>query len=134
MKKRRADDLAGLTLTVATEPNPRDIEGWDFRNEDNTGPSTMNSSVFSQDDREFIFHRRWGRSSMVQDPAMTSVDDDLDRIEAFGEGELKITDLKLSPPRPGGTADIRADGVRLQADTWRQKGLEPRGTNKVNSP
>ncbi|HSY17120.1 MAG TPA: hypothetical protein VK815_02245 [Candidatus Acidoferrales bacterium] len=131
-EKGREDDLAGLTLPLHG-PNPRDIEGWDFRNEDNTGPSTMNSSVFSQEDREFVFSSEVGKSINGPESTNDISEDDIDRIAAFGEGELKITSLKLSPPHQSGTADIRRMDFNCKL-TWRQKDLEPGGTNGISTP
>jgi hypothetical protein len=131
-EKGRKDDLAGLTLPLHG-PNPTDIEGWHFRNDDNTGPSTMNSSVFSQDDREFIFSPEVGKTINAPESTNDISEDDIDRIEAFGQGELRITRLKLSPPLPGHTANIRQMDFNCQL-TWRQKDLEPVQAGRMNPP
>ena len=47
MKGRETENLSSLTPPFHFAPNPRQIEGWHFRNADNTGPNDgtwMNSS------------------------------------------------------------------------------------------
>ena len=38
-ERGRKEDLARLTPPFHFVPNPREVEGWHFRNEDNTGPN-----------------------------------------------------------------------------------------------
>ena len=99
----RKEDLAELTLPLHG-PNPMDIEGWHFRNEDNTDSSKAHSDVMSQDDRGFIFSPEVGAIFNAPESTNEITEDDIDRIEAFGQGALKITRLKLSPPQLHGTA------------------------------
>jgi len=120
-EKGRREDLAELTLPLHG-PNPTDIEGWHFRNEDNTMPNDGSVNV-PQENRGFIFSPEVGRTINAPESTNEMTMDDIDRIEAFGEGELKITRLKLSPPQLQGTANIE----RMNFDgklTWRRKNLE----------
>jgi hypothetical protein len=81
-------------------PNATSIEGWHFRNEDNTGPNTGELN-FPQHEREFIFS-----PEAPQLIGKEIVGEDTERIRAFGRGILSIERLKLSPAIRGGTANI----------------------------
>ena len=130
-EKGRKEDLAELTPPLRG-PNPTDIEGWNFRNEDNTAPNDGSVNV-SQKDREFIFSPEVGKAINSSKSINGITEDDIDRIEAFGQGELKITRMKLSPPRQGGTAGIEQMNFHCIL-TWRQKDLEPMWTNTASAP
>ncbi len=131
-EKGRADDLAELTLPLHG-PNPKDIEGWHFRNEENTESSNEHSDTMSSDDRDFIFSPEVGKIINAPESTKEITKDDIDRIEAFGQGKLKITRLKLSPPLLHGTANIEQMNFDCKL-TWRRKNLEPMQTNTVNAP
>jgi len=131
-EKGRKEDLAELTLPLHG-PNPTDIEGWHFRNEDNTDSSNEHSDIMSSDDREFIFSPEVGKAINASESTNEITEDDIDRIQAFGQGELKITHLKLSPPQLHGTASIEKMNFDCKL-TWRQKDLEPRLINTVSAP
>ena len=115
------EDLAGLTLPLHG-PNPTDIEGWHFRNKDNTAPNDGSVNV-PQEDREFIFSPEVGKTINAPKSTNEITMDDIDRIQAFGQGELKITRLKLSPPQLHGTASIENLSFDCKL-TWRRKNLE----------
>ena len=121
-EKGRKEDLAYLTLPLHG-PNPTDIEGWHFRNEDNTDSSNEHSVVMLNDDREFIFSPEVGKTINAPESTNEITMDDIDRIQAFGQGELKITRLKLSPPQLHGTASIEQMNFDCKL-TWRRKNLE----------
>ena len=131
-KKGQKEDLAELTLPLHG-PNPTDIEGWHFRNEDNTDSSNMHSDLMSQDDREFIFSPEVGQTINAPESTNEITKDNIDRIEAFGQGELKIKRLKLSPPKLHGTASIEQMNFDCKL-TWRRKDLEPVQTSTVTDP
>jgi hypothetical protein len=114
-------------------PNPTEIEGWHFRNEDNTDSGNDHSDMMSSDDREFIFSPEVGKTINAPESTNDITEDDIDRIEAFGQGELKIKRLKLSPPQLHGTASIEQMNFDCKL-TWRRKDLEPMRTNTVNTP
>ena len=61
----RSEDLAQLTPPFHFVPNPTEIEGWHFRNQDNTGPNDGGVNA-PQQEREFIFSPEVGRS--IQGP------------------------------------------------------------------
>jgi len=121
-EKGRKKDLAELTLPLHG-PNPTDIEGWHFRNEDNSGSSNEHDAAIGNDIREFIFSPEVGK--VINAPGSTNdiTEDDIDRIQAFGQGEMKIARMKLSPPQLHGTASIEMMNFDCKL-TWRQKNLE----------
>jgi hypothetical protein len=116
-EKGRKEDLAELTLPLYG-PNPRAIEGRHFRNEANTAPMNV-----PQENREFIFSPEVGRTINPPESTNRITEDDIDRIGAFGQGELKITRLKLSPPQGHGIASIGQMKFDCKL-TWRRKNLE----------
>lgn len=130
-EKGRKDNLAGLTLPLHG-PNPTDIEGWHFRNEDNTGPNDGRLNV-PQEDREFIFSPEVGETINAPKSTNSITMEDIDRIDAFGQGELEITHMKLSPSRLHETASIQQMNFRCKL-TWRRKNLEPTQTNTTSAP
>jgi hypothetical protein len=121
-EKGRKEDLVELTLPLHG-PNPTDIEGWHFRNEDNIDSSNEHDAAIGNDIREFIFSPEVGKT--INEPESTNniTIDEIDRIEAFGQGELKITHMKLSPPQLHGTASIEKVNFDCKL-TWRRKNLE----------
>lgn len=121
-EKGRKEDLAELTLPLHG-PNPTAIEGWHFRNDDNTGSSNEHDAAIGDDIREFIFSPEVGKTINAPESTNNITEDDIDRIEAFGQGELKITHIKLSPPQLHGTASIEKMNFDCKL-TWRQKNLE----------
>ena len=96
-EKSRDEDLSRLTPPFHFVPNPRWIEGWHFRNEENTGPN-VGSVNAPQREREFIFSPKVGRT--IQGPAAraSATSEELVRVESFGKGTLWITNMTLSPP------------------------------------
>jgi len=126
-EKGRAENLAGLTLPLHGS-NPTDIEGWHFRNEDNTGSSNEHDAASGNDIRDFIFSPEVGKTINAPESTNNITEDDIDRIQAFGQGELKITRLKLSPPQLHGTANIEQMNFVCTL-TWRRKDLEPMHPN-----
>ena len=130
-EKGRKEDLAELTLPLHG-PNPTDIEGWHFRNEDNTAPNDGSVNV-PQEDREFIFSPEVGKTINAPESTNEISEDDIDRIEAFGQGELKLTHMKLSPPHLHETASIQQMGFHCKL-IWRQKDLEPMQIRTVSNP
>ena len=121
-EKGRKEDLAELTLPLHG-PNPTDIEGWHFRNEDNTDSSNEHNDTMSSDDREFIFSPEVGKTINASESTNDITMDDIDRIQAFGQGELKITRLKLSPPQLHVTAGMEQMTFDCKL-TWRRKNME----------
>jgi hypothetical protein len=115
-KDRGDEDLARLTPPFHFVPNPRSLDGWHFRNEDNTGPNDGSVNA-PQELREFIFSPRVGRD--IQGDAATTgpTGAEVAAVQAFGRGWLYIDSYRLSPPRAGGRATF--ESLRFSAClTW----------------
>ena len=69
MKGRETEDLSRLTPPWHFVPNPREIEGWHFRNADNTGPNDGSVNA-PQELRAFVFSPQVGRE--IQGPSAAS--------------------------------------------------------------
>jgi hypothetical protein len=98
MKGREQEDLSRLTPPWHFVPNPREIEGWHFRNADNTGPNDGSVNAF-QELREFIFSPAVGREVEYSGSATTP--EDVAKVRSFGRGWFYIESYRLTPPRRG---------------------------------
>ena len=100
MPGRETDDLSRLTPPWHFVPNPREIEGWHFRNVDNTGPNEGSVNA-PQELRDFVFAPQVGRE--IQGPSATSSPtiEEVERVRAFGRGWLHVDEFRLTPPRRG---------------------------------
>jgi hypothetical protein len=132
---RPSEDLARLTPPFHFVPNPRDIEGWHFRNRANTGPNQGDVNA-PQRSRWFIFSRDVGRSIQPADSAGEVTEDEVERVGAWGRGALDIEDLVLTPPKPGEKAGIQSmrfkvaiEEVRPPGARGRASGARPRGAD-----
>ena len=96
-------------------PNATTIMGWHFLPAANA-PSTRRSFMFSPEVGDTI---TWDmvdpRAANIE---VTTVHALLDRIEAFGRGEMLISDYKLANVPPASSADAAHD-VRLLSLTFR---------------
>lgn len=72
-KGREKEDLSRLTPPWHFVPNARQIEGWHFRNEDNTGPNEGSVNA-PQELRGFIFSPQVGRGIEYNGSGTTSED------------------------------------------------------------
>jgi hypothetical protein len=90
-------DISRLTPPFHFVPNPRNIEGWHFRNSDNTGPNDSHEKNVNapQEVRDFIFSPEVGRS--INGPGSNSqpTSDDVEKVGQFGRGKLTILDYRL---------------------------------------
>lgn len=122
-----ADSVAIDYAAVATPPfrgvNARDIEGWHFRNADNTGPNRGDVNA-PREEREFLFvETRAAHDSceaalqrvmwpyQYADEVVDRASSMLDSL-ATGQGLLRIRDLALTPPIRDARADI--DSMRFE--------------------
>lgn len=124
---RPDEDLASITPPYHFVPNPRDIEGWHFRNKANTGPNRGDVNAPGEV-REFIFSPEVGRS--IRDPAAGSAevtDEDVERAQQRGRGVLEIEALDLTPPLKGERAGIRSMRFRVAIE-------EARGSHAPGHP
>jgi hypothetical protein len=104
-KERKAEDLSRLTPPWHSVPNPREIQGWHFRNADNTGPNDGSVNA-PQELREFIFSPEVGRGIEYRGSATPR--EDVERVRAFGRGWLFIESYELTPPRQGQRASFES--------------------------
>lgn len=95
---REAEDLSRLTPPWHAVPNPREIEGWHFRNAANTGPNEGSVNAPAER-RDFIFSPDVGRGIEYNGSATRA--EDVDRVRSFGRGWLFIESYRLTPPREG---------------------------------
>jgi hypothetical protein len=102
---RPAEDLSRLTPPWHSAVNPRDIEGWHFRNAGNTGPNDGSVNAPGAH-REFIFSPLVGREIEYRGSA-TPVGD-VEKVRAFGRGWLFIESYRLTPPQQGSRAAIES--------------------------
>ena len=95
-----AVDLTAMTPPFRNAPNPRDIEGWHFRNADNTGPNNGDVNA-PQRLRGFVISPNLagaGGLRLPNDPIETSPND--------GLGWLNIIEMGLDSLEPGAKARI----------------------------
>jgi hypothetical protein len=101
VKGREEEDLARLTPPWHFVPNAREIDGWHFRNADNTGPNDGSVNA-PQELREFIFSPEVGRG--LEYNGSGTGPEDVEKVRAFGRGWLFIDAYTLTPPRRGARA------------------------------
>jgi len=98
-----ADNVARLTPPLHAVPNPRDLEGWHFRNSDNTGanePGEKNVNAPGEE-REFIFSPDVGIAIQSPETRRSPTEKEIERVRAFGQGLLRIVDYRLGNLKPG---------------------------------
>jgi hypothetical protein len=97
------ENIARLTPPFHFVPNPREIEGWHFRNKDNSGPNEPGEKNVNApgEERGFIFSPEVGRN--LQGPAAKSPinEKDIERIRSFGAGLLRILEYRLGNLKTG---------------------------------
>jgi len=95
---RPTENLACLTPPYHFVPNPRYLEGWHFRNANNTGPNAIGEKNINapQHQRQFIFSPKVGQT-IDYPPTHTQAG----QIARDGTGLLEILDLKLGNLRAG---------------------------------
>jgi hypothetical protein len=104
-KGRETEDLARLTPPWHFVPNAREIDGWHFRNADNTGPNEGSVNA-PQAIRDFIFSPDVGRGIEYNGSGTTA--QDVEQVRAFGRGWLFIKKYTLTEPRRGERAAFEA--------------------------
>ena len=97
------EDISRLTPPFHFVPNPREVEGWHFRNSDNTGPNGPGDKNVNAPGRvrEFIFSPEVGRTIQGPENRRAINEADIDEVRAFGRGVLKILDFRLGNLGPG---------------------------------
>jgi len=115
---RPEENIARLTPPFHIVPNPRYLEGWHFRNSDNTGPNDGSVNA-PQDEREFIFSPEVGRS--IDYPVTPT---QAGKLSAFGRGLLVVKSMELGNLQ----RDERAHLERLEFEvqlSWPASWLKP---------
>jgi hypothetical protein len=95
--KQGREDLSRLTPPFHFVPNPREIEGWHFRNADNSGPNESGELNVNAPGkiRAFIFSPDVGKTIGGPDAKRQPTPEEIERIRLFGEGTLEILDYRL---------------------------------------
>jgi hypothetical protein len=117
--ERGSEDLSRLTPPFHFVPNPREIEGWHFRNSDNSGPNEPGEKNVNAPGliREFIFSPEVGRTIDGPNAKRKPTLEEIEKIQRFGRGELRILDYKLGDLVPGKRA--RFEWMRFEVDlSW----------------
>ncbi len=97
-KDREGEDLSRLTPPWHFVPNAREIEGWHFRNADNSGPNEGSVNAPGEM-REFIFSPQVGREIEYNGGATSA--EDVAKVRSYGRGWFFIESYRLIPPRKG---------------------------------
>lgn len=106
----RDEDLARLTPPLHFTPNPREIEGWHFRNSDNTGPNEAGEKNVNApgDVREFIFSPGVGKAIDPPDAGRAPTPEEIDAVRADGRGTLILLGHELDNLEPGAQATMKS--------------------------
>jgi hypothetical protein len=99
IKGREGDDLARFTPPLHFL-NARQIQGWHFRNEDNTGPNDGSVNA-PQELREFTFSPEVGRTIDITDSDFRRAVEYVEKVRSFGRGWVFIESYQLTPVRQG---------------------------------
>jgi hypothetical protein len=97
-ERGRDEDLSRLTPPFHFVPNPRDLEGWHFRNADNTGPNEAGAKNVNApgEERELIFSPEVGRSIQGADAKAAPTEDEVAKVRNYGRGLLRIIEYRLN--------------------------------------
>jgi hypothetical protein len=119
-------DISRLTPPFHFVPNPREIEGWHFRNRENTGPNGAGPKNVNapQELRGFIFSPEVGRSIQGPFSRRNVTYTDVDDVGAFGGGRLEILDYRLTGFEPGTRASFTWMKFRVTL-SWRRDYQRP---------
>ncbi len=119
--ERGTQDISRLTPPFHFVPNPREIEGWHFRNADNSGPNEAGEKNVNAPGiaRDFIFSPEVGKSIDGPMAEGKPTAEEIKRVRQFGRGELRILDYRLTDLESGKQA--RFEWVRFEVDlSWPQ--------------
>jgi hypothetical protein len=113
------ENIARLTPPFHFAPNPREIEGWHFRNSDNSGANESGEKNVNApgDEREFIFSPEVGRT--IQGPGSRQAInvEDVETVRSFGQGRLKILEYRLGNLKTGERATF--ESMRFEVElSW----------------
>ncbi|MBU1728312.1 hypothetical protein KKA39_03350 [Patescibacteria group bacterium] len=105
--ERGTEDISRLTPPYHG-PNPRLVEGWHFRNSDNSGPNEPGEKNVNapQEFREFIFSPEMGRTIDSPEVGRKPTFEEMKAVGQFGCGSLRILDYRLKDLEPGKRASF----------------------------
>ncbi len=122
VRDERGEDISRLTPPLRGV-NARFLDGWHFRNRDNTGANDGSVNA-PQTKRGFIFSPEVGRSLGVG--PRSPVWAEIERISETGRGELEVLDYGLADLEPGQRARLVWLSFRVCLE-W-NPGIETRNT------
>lgn len=117
--ERGTEDISRLTPPWHFVPNPRYLEGWHFRNSDNTGPNAAGEKNVNApgEIRSFIFSPEVGGTIDGPHAGREPTYEEVQRVEQFGRGTLTITEHRLNNLVPGQQAGF--DWIRFRVEmSW----------------
>jgi len=102
LDERGDHDISRITTPWNFVPNHRAIEGWHFRNSDNTGanaagPKNVNAP---QEVRNFIFSPEVGRTIDGPNATRKPTSEEIQHVGEFGRGTLTIVEYRLNNLTP----------------------------------
>jgi hypothetical protein len=102
----RDENLARLTPPFHAVPNPRDIEGWHFRNADNTGPNEVGDKNVNApgEVRGFIFSPAVGATIDGRTAGRAPTPEEIGAVRRWGQATLTILAYRLADLGAGQTA------------------------------
>ena len=120
--ERGTENITRLTPPFHSVPNPREIEGWHFRNADNSGPNEAGDRNVNApgEEREFIFSPAVGRTIDGPGANRNPTPEEIEIIRSFGKGKLTILEYRLADLEPGKQA--RFEWVRFEVEVSWSKG------------
>jgi hypothetical protein len=123
--EQKSEDISRLTHPFHFVPNPREIEGWHFRNSDNSGPNEAGDKNVNApgEIREFIFSPEVGKSIAPPEAKRQPTVEEIDRVRHFGHGRLKILDYRLTDLIPGQQAKF--EWMRFEVELSWPAGFKP---------
>ena len=91
------ENIARLTPPFHFVPNPREIEGWHFRNSDNSGANEAGEKNVNApgEEREFIFSPEVGAGIQSPESPRPPNEKDIEQVRSFGRGLLRIVEYGL---------------------------------------
>ena len=118
-EKQASEDISCLTPPFHFVPNPREIEGWHFRNADNSGPNEPGEKNVNAPGlvREFIFSPAVGRTIGGPEAKKQPTEKEVEQVRRFGQGKLKILEYRLGDLEHGKQAKF--EWMRFEVDlSW----------------
>lgn len=92
----REDDLSSYAIPLRGT-NSRQLYAFHLRNPENTGPNDGRTNAPGTQ-RFFHFSPEVGRTLFPYKDPDDKFFENLEKVEAFGQGELDLTDFRLTPP------------------------------------